>query len=139
MLAVAMEQTFDFHYSPRLRWLFLIMRMGPKHSSVVLSDDLVRVRMGPWFHLEVPRSSIVAARRHRNVWWAIGVHTDFHKTWLVNGASTGIVVLDVEPEASGSSSLVFPAHVRCLGLGLEDPEGFLAALGLPEHAPAPTP
>jgi hypothetical protein len=134
-----MEQKFDIHYSPRLKWLFVILGMGPKRSSVVLTDDALRVRMGAWFTLEIPRSSIVAGARYRNVWWAIGVHTDFHKTWLVNGASSGIVILHVSPEARGRSAFVFPAHVVRLGLGLEDPDGFLAALDVPEPAPTDAP
>jgi hypothetical protein len=138
MLGRRMEQKFDIHYSPRLQWLFVIMGMGPKRSSVVLTHSSLRVRMGPWFALEVPRSSIVAATRHRNVWWSIGVHTDFHKTWLVNGASTGIVILHVSPEATGRS-MGFTAHVLRLGLGLEDPEGFLLALGVPQPAPTDAP
>jgi len=97
---------------------------------VILSDDALRVRMGIWFHVEVPRSSIKGAGRYRDVWWAIGAHTDFNGGWLVNGSSKGIVFLDIDPRQPGRG-IGFRTSVRRLGLGLEDPDGFLAALGAP--------
>jgi hypothetical protein len=131
-----MDRTFTFRYSPRLRWLFVLLGMGPKRSSVVLTDDALRVRMGAWFEVDVPRASIRAAGRYRDVWWAIGVHTDLRGSWLANGSASGIVFCAVDPPASGMSVFVFGATVRQLGLGLDDPEGFLAALGLPPAAPS---
>ena len=129
-----MNQTFTFRYSPRLKWLFVLMGMSPKRSSVVLTDDVLRVRMGAWFRLEVPRSSIRTAGRYRDVWWAIGVHTDFQGSWLVNGSASGIVFCAIDPPALGRG-VFFRTNVRHLGLGLDEPEAFLAALGVPLAPP----
>jgi hypothetical protein len=47
----------------------------------------------------------------------------------VNGSTQGIVFLDLDPVAKGRSG-PFPITIRRLGLGLDDPDGFLRALGV---------
>ena len=64
-----------------------------------------------------------------DVWWAIGVHSDFRGSWLVNGSMEGIVFLDLDPPARGRSGPI-PIRIKRLGLGLEDPEDFLRQLGI---------
>lgn len=59
-----------------------------------------------------------------------GVHTDLRGSWLVNGSASGIVDLRLDPLAHGRMAGI-PITVRRLGLGLQDPEGFLDALGVP--------
>ncbi len=68
------------------------------------------------------------ASRERDVWWAIGVHTDFSGSWLVNGSAAGIVNLVLREPVRGRS-VGAAVTVRRLGLGLDDPEGFLALVG----------
>ena len=135
MLRPGMNQTFTFRSSPRLKWLFVLLGMSPKRSSVVLTEDALQVRMGAWLDVEVPRSSIRSAGRSRDVWWAIGVHTDFHGSWLANGSASGIVFCAIDPPAPGRG-LFFRTNVRHLGLGLDEPEAFLGTLGVP-LAPRP--
>ncbi len=55
--------------------------------------------------------------------------------WLVNGSSSGIVVLDIEPPAA-ARVLGFPVAVRELALSLETPEACCSALGLTLDDPA---
>ena len=50
--------------------------------------------------------------------------------WLVNGAPDGIVTVDLsEPVRAFVSG--FPIRLKELSVSLEDPEGFLGALGAP--------
>lgn len=119
-------RSFPIRYD-RWRPFFVVLGLGPNRSRVELSDETLVVRMGWAFNARIPRTSIQAARRRGNIWWAIGVHTDFRRTWLVNGAASGIVLLDLRDLVS-ARSLGFPIKIRRLGLGLEDPDGFLAAL-----------
>jgi hypothetical protein len=51
-------------------------------------------------------------------------------TWLVNGSATGVVDLRIDPPARGRMAFIH-IKVRRLGLGLQDPDGFLKALGFP--------
>jgi hypothetical protein len=104
--------------------------LGARHATVRLTADTLLVRMGWAFRAEIPRSSIRRAARHRDASWAIGVHSDLRLTsWLVNGSRQGIVFLDLDPPAKGRSG-PFPITIRRLGLGLDDPDGFLRALGV---------
>jgi hypothetical protein len=125
-----MDRGFPIAYSPRLGWLFWFALLGRKHSEVHLRGRELHVRMGWAFDAHVPRSSIRAATRYRDVWWAIGVHTDLRGSWLVNGSAVGIVDLRLDPPARGRIAGI-PINVSRLGLGLQDPEGFLEALGVP--------
>lgn len=132
-----MASDFHIRFSPRLSWMFTIALLGRRHAEVRLSPTELHVRMGWAFDAHVPRSSIRSASHHRDVWWAIGVHTDFRGSWLVNGSASGIVELMIEPPARARSAL-FPIRVQRLGLGLQDPDGFLRSLGLSERADPPT-
>jgi hypothetical protein len=102
--------------------------LGARHAKVELTEDDLRVRLGWAFRATIARRSIRRAALHRDVWWAIGVHSDLRlKSWLVNGSSKGIVFLDILPPAKGRSG-PFRIRIERLGLGLEDPDGFLRVL-----------
>jgi hypothetical protein len=122
---------FPIRYSPRLRWIFWPLLLGTRHSAVRLTRTDLVVRMGWAFEARIPRASIRAASRFRDWPWAIGVHGNFRGAWLVNGSATGLVQLTIDPPATGRSAFI-PLTIRWLGLGLQDPDGFLAALGAPE-------
>ena len=122
-----MEQAFPIRYSPRLSWLFAVVLLGRRRADVRLTPTDLVVRMGWAFDARIPRTSIRTATHHRDVWWAIGVHTDFRGSWLVNGSATGIVALTIDPQAR-AFGVLWPVRVSRLGLGLQDPDGFLEAL-----------
>ncbi len=127
---MAPPRSFPIRYSKVSRWLFAPLFLGARHAKVELADDTLQARMGWAFRASIPRRSIRRAALHRDVWWAIGVHSDLRlKTWLVNGSSKGIVFLDLLPSARGRLG-PFPITIERLGLGLEDPDGFLRELGL---------
>jgi hypothetical protein len=126
---------YRIRYAKGLLPLFSVLGLGRGLSTVELDADELRVGMGWALRARIPRSSIVGAGRSRPIWWAIGVHGDFHGDWLVNGSSQGIVWIRIDPPARGRV-LGVPVKLRRLGLGLEEPEGFLAALAVPAM-PAP--
>jgi hypothetical protein len=135
---MAPPRSFAIRYSKVSRWLMAPLLIGARHSNVELTDDTLRVRMGWAFRASIPRRSIRRAALHRDVWWGIGVHSDLRfKTWLVNGSSKGIVFLDLLPPARGRMG-PFRITIQRLGLGLEDPDGFLRELGVePETGSTP--
>lgn len=97
-------------------------RREPLPSVVELGADELFVHMGWGFRARIARSSIRRARRERNVPWAIGVHTDSRKRWLVNGSSRGVVSMELDPVAH-ARSLGFPVRLGVLAVGLEEPAG----------------
>jgi len=121
-------RSFAIRYSRWLRWPFVVLGMGPRRSGVELDGAWLTVRMGPWFRARIPRACVTDPRLEPDVWWAIGVHTDFRGTWLVNGSAKGIVSVTLEPPAE-ATAIGFHVRPKRLALGLEDPEGFIAALG----------
>ncbi len=126
---------FPIRYSPRLYWIFWPMLLGTRHSEVRLTRTELYVRMGWAFEARIPRASIRTASRWHDWPWAIGVHGNFRGSWLVNGSATGLVQLTIDPPANGRTAFV-RLTIRWLGLGLQDPDGFLAVLGVPEgHGP----
>jgi hypothetical protein len=123
-------RSFPITYSRFPRWFMTPLLLGARHATVKLTTDRLVVRMGWAFRAEIARSSIRRAARQRDVRWTIGVHSDLRFTsWLVNGSTQGIVFLDLDPVAKGRSG-PFPITIRRLGLGLDDPDGFLRALGV---------
>ena len=94
---------------------------------VELNHDELIVRMGWAFRACIPRSAITQPRRGRNLWFSIGVHGGFG-VWAVNGSAKGTIWIDVDPPVR-ARAVGFPIRLRRLALGLEDPEGFLDALG----------
>jgi hypothetical protein len=113
------------------------MGLGPSRSGVEIYHGFVRIRMGWAFRADVPRSSIVAASRYRGtIRWTAGAHTNLRGRWLVNAAGSGIVDLTIDPPAEGWTS-GFAIRPSSVLIALEDPDGFLAALGAPGKAPAP--
>ena len=124
-------QPFALRYSGVLRWLLSPLGLGPSTSGVHIYQGFVRIRLGWAFRADVARSSIVAARRYpRTIRWTAGAHTDLRGRWLVNAAGSGIVELTIDPPAEGWSG-GFPIRPRSVLMALEDPDGFLAALGAP--------
>jgi hypothetical protein len=116
------------------------MGLGPAHSGCEVYHGFVRVRMGWAFHSDIPRTSITGARIYPGVIrWTAGAHTDLRGRWLVNGAGSGIVELAIDPPSEGWTA-GFPVHLRCLLIGLEDPDGLLRALadGAPTGRALPT-
>jgi hypothetical protein len=93
---------------------------------ILLTETALTVRAGIWFRVQIDRAAVQRVARQRDAWWAIGVHTDFRRGWLVNGSPRGIVSVELDPPARGRMAGL-PIKVRRLGLSLEDPVGFVSA------------
>jgi hypothetical protein len=123
---------FAIRFSPWFLPLFWISGLRRSSSHVELGPDELIVRMGWAFQARIPRSAFLRPRRGGSLWFSIGVHGGFG-IWVVNGAATGTVWIDVDPPTR-ARAVGFPILLRRLGLGLEDPEGFLEALTLAQPA-----
>jgi hypothetical protein len=118
--------SFPFRYGAFLP-LLAILGMGPRFSHVELDDDTLRVRMGWAFRATIPMHQITAVRQRTGLVGGIGVH-GWRGRWLVNGATTGLVVISVDPVVR-VWAVGIPVHLRELTLSLEDPDALSRAVG----------
>jgi hypothetical protein len=111
----------------------LLFRAGRGISGVAVDAGLIRVRMGS-FKLDVPRGSVRSVQRSQaKVGGTTGVHSRRGR-WLVNGSAEGLAELVIDPPVQVSPSIdtlfgLGPSRVKQLTLSLDDPDGFVAALG----------
>ncbi len=117
---------FDFSYGVAMRWFLTITGMPPRFTYAAVGGDVVRVRAGVWFRLDIPRERIAVAERHGKRYLSRGVHGWWGR-WLVNASSDGLVRIALEPKVGGWL-LCWPLRVREVIVSLRDPDGFLAAL-----------
>jgi hypothetical protein len=103
-----------------------LLGLGPGRSWVDVDGQLLRVRMGWGFHLDAPLVTVRAVRLDDRRVWSWGVH-GWRGRWLVNGSSSGIVRIDLEP-AGRARTLGIPISVRELRVSVDDPRGLVAAL-----------
>lgn len=120
-------QGFAVRYSAWMLPFLRLVGFGPRRSTVQLRDTELRVHMGWGFDAVIPRRAIIQARRRGPIWYTAGVHTTFRGRWIVNGAASGIVALDVMPPVS-VRTLGFTANLKELDLSLVEPDAFLASL-----------
>lgn len=121
-----MNQRLQLRYGV-LRWLLVLLGMGPRLSWVEVGADVVAVRMGWAFSADIPRHTVTQAVRGADRYWGIGVH-GWRGQWLVNGSVRGIVTLRVDPRCP-ARTLGFPIRLQTLHVSLAEPEALLAALG----------
>jgi len=119
------DQTFPFRYGV-FRWLLSVLGLGPAFSRVALTADTLSVHMGWGFRAEIPLTSITDARADDAMVGGIGVH-GFRGRWLVNGAASGLVAIDVDPPTR-AWVCGFPVRLRYLRVSVQDPDALLAAL-----------
>ena len=124
---------FALRYDRLMRAFTWGLGFGPSRSRVELSEDDLQVRMGWGFAARIPRRSIHQARRlgsPQEIWHAVGIHSLPRGRWIVNGSLHGVVRLAIEPPVR-ARALGLPIQLRWLAMSLQDPDGFLAALGAP--------
>ncbi len=106
-----------------------LLGMGRRFSYVELDGDLIRVRMGWGFSGQMHRRAVVETERlDRYIWYGYGAHSLGRKRWLINGSGHNVVRIRFDPLERGRT-LGVPVRVRELWISLEDPDGFLAAIG----------
>lgn len=120
-------EQFEFRYDPWCGWLLGLLGSGQRFSHIDVSPTELNVSLGIAFSSTIERTAIVGARPWSGRVLGWGAH-GWRGRWLVNGSSKGLVVLDIEPDGKGRV-LGFPVKVRELALSLEDPAGFVEALG----------
>lgn len=91
----------------------------------VSATDLV-VRLGWAFRATVPRSSVQSIAPDHDRVWGWGAH-GWNGRWLVNGSSSGIVRIELEP-AGRARVAGFPVSLRELRVSVDDPGGLECAL-----------
>jgi hypothetical protein len=119
-------RSFGFSYGV-FRPLLSALGMGPKFSHVDLDGDTLRVRMGWSFRAEIPVAQITAVEHRQGLVGGIGVH-GWRGSWLVNGATTGLVAITVDPPVR-AWAVGMPVKLHQLTLSLEEPDALSGALG----------
>ena len=118
--------SFNFRYGA-LRPLLSALGMGPAFSSIELDGETLRVRMGWAFRAAIPVHQITSVQPRQGLVGGIGVH-GWRGRWLVNGATTGLVVITVGPPVRAWATGI-PIQLRELTLSVEDPDALTAAFG----------
>jgi hypothetical protein len=122
---------FPIRFSNGNRTLFRGLLIPPAKAFVELTDDTIHVRLGWAFSARIPRSRVRSARpgERPRIPLTAGAHGWAGK-WLVNGAPDGIVAVELsEPVRAFTNG--FRIRLKVLSVSLEDPDGFLTALGAP--------
>jgi hypothetical protein len=122
---MAPARSFPFRYG-LFRPFLSVVGAGPAASSITLDDEALHVRMGWSFQAEIPRRSITGARPFTGIVGGIGVH-GWRGRWLVNGAASGVVRIDIDPPAPGRV-LGVPVRLRELAVSVESPDALIDAL-----------
>jgi hypothetical protein len=91
-----------------------------------VSADTFVVRFSWGFSARIPLSSITSAAEDDGPVGGIGVH-GFGGKWLVNGAASGIVAIDIDPPVR-SRVMGFPVKLSRLRVSAEDPGKLVALL-----------
>jgi hypothetical protein len=124
----ASTRQFAIRVDPAFRGLFAAFGAGARHDFVELEPTTVRVRLGWLFKVSIPQAAVTTAQHHADMYGGWGAH-GWSGRWLVNGSSAGIVELDLEPRQRAWLLAIWPLTLRVLYVSLEDPDGFLAAIG----------
>ena len=121
-----MPAFFAIRYDPAVSAMFRALGIGPNRSGVWIGTDSVRVKMGWGFHATIPRAAIRAISPDSAAVTGWGVH-GWRGRWLVNGASSDLIRLDLEPTVR-AWAIGVPVRLRRLRISIEDPHGLLATL-----------
>ena len=119
---------FAFRYDGASAALLAVLALGPRFSSIDLTDDTLRVRLGWGFRATIPRSSIRTAELTSSRPISRGAH-GWRGRWLVNGSGKGLVTITVEPYAR-AYTVGFPLRLRELTVSVEAPAELIEALAV---------
>ncbi|MEX1007127.1 MAG: hypothetical protein WD271_04710 [Acidimicrobiia bacterium] len=125
---MAMPARFPIRFTWANRAMVLL-GIVPDHCRVEVDEGELRVRMAWAFRLDVPRANVRAAAHDDRRVWAWGVH-GWRGTWLVNGSSSGLVRIELDPAGHGRVT-GFPVRVRVLLVSVEDPDALVDVLTMP--------
>jgi hypothetical protein len=104
-----------------------LLGLSPSRSWIEVDDVAVRVRMGWAAKADIPRYAVASVDHDKDLVGGWGVH-GWRGKWLVNGSSKGMVRIELnQPVQARMGGL--PVELRVLRVSLEDPNGFISALG----------
>jgi hypothetical protein len=128
---MADPRRFPIRFSSVNGVLFRGLLIPPSSADVDLDDQTIHVRMGWAFSARIPRRLVAKAGLGQppTIRLTAGAH-GWGGRWLVNGAPDGIVTTELSKPVRAFVS-GFPIRLKELSVSLENPEGFLAALGAP--------
>jgi hypothetical protein len=129
MRVMAGTARFPIRFSQANGILLRGLLIPPSGAFVELDSDTIHVRMSWAFSARIPRAQVAEAGPGQppRIRFTAGAH-GWNGRWLVNGSAQGIVTLKLsEPVRAYVTG--FPIRLRELSVSLEDPDGFLAALG----------
>lgn len=116
------EMSYDRWFLP----LATTLGVGPQRSVVRVANGSLHVSMGWGFRADVPLSAITAAKHYTGRVTAWGAH-GWRGRWLVNGSSSGLVTITIEP-ATTAKVMGVPVTLRELCVSVTDPDALIAAL-----------
>ena len=105
--------------------------IDPSTCRVELDEGQLHVHMGWAFRLRAPLADVTSAALDHDRVWGWGAH-GWRGTWLVNGSSSGIVRVALDPPGHGHVAGV-PVTVRVLRVSVEQPDALVEALAGPEE------
>ena len=120
-----MTQRFPIRFTGFNRAM-VVLGILPSRSVVEVHGHELRVRMTWAFRMRAPLASVRAVVPYAGRVWGWGAH-GWRGRWLVNGSSSGILQIDLEPPAR-ARTIGWPIKVRTLLVSVEEPEGLMAAL-----------
>ncbi|WP_041408072.1 hypothetical protein [Segniliparus rotundus] len=118
---------FAMRYDRWCRPLSTVFGMGPKRAVIRVDDNMLRVKHGWAFQIDVPLGNIASARLYGKRPLAWGVH-GAEDGWLVNGSRDGVVIVRFATPVKPVKAPLGAWPVRCVLVSLEKPDAFLAAL-----------
>lgn len=122
----------------RSAWLQpILLSLGSARPEAVVDGDLVRVRMGLHGRADVPVGRIARVGRMHWPWWG-GVGARIARGMVAFVARPGeVVVLELSSPVRVRAPLGWNAGR--VGIGVEDAEGFMAAIAEARAAAEPPP
>jgi len=106
-----------------------LLGMTPSTSYVDVTAATVTVRAAWWFRAEIDRTAVRSARPDSDRVLGWGVH-GWRGTWLVNGSSSGIVRIELDPPGR-ARVLGVPVRLAVLRVAVDDPAALIDALAGP--------
>jgi hypothetical protein len=118
-------QLLRFRYG-RFSIFLTILGLGPMFTGMQVEPELLRVRFSWAFSARIPLASIRSVDYDYDFIGGVGVHGS-HGVWLVNGAGSGLVAIDIDPPARAYVT-GFPVRLRRLRVSALDPARLIALL-----------
>ncbi|MGD9996184.1 MAG: hypothetical protein AB7L17_06205 [Ilumatobacteraceae bacterium] len=127
-MSTSNERTIPIWFSG-LNRAMAIIGITRRASYVRLDHRTLHVRLSWAFRAAIPRSAIQHARHDTGRVWGWGAH-GWRGEWLINGSSSRIVRIDIDPAVRARLLVVVPVRLRTLRVSVERPDELLTELGV---------